>query len=108
MYYRFTPNDTTKVIFDINSFSYGNIIINKTDISKYLFSIDKNIAEEYSNKYNEIHNNHILVPKINKSLTEEEINNNEDDKKKELSVLIANFYLNVDLENSNVITEIVN
>lgn len=42
--------DTNKVLFNFNNFTYGNRILSKNDISKYLIQLDKDSAINYIKK----------------------------------------------------------
>lgn len=104
MYYRFTTSEN-KVLFDIHRFTYGDIMINKNDISKYLFSVDKEIAENYIKRYNDKYQK-CINESCNKTkdltnveeLYQDEMNNF-------VNSLIGEFYTTIDLTNNNVIIE---
>lgn len=43
--------ETNKVLFNFNNFTYGNRILSKNDISKYLIQLDKDTATKYIKQF---------------------------------------------------------
>lgn len=43
--------ETNKVLFNFNNFTYGNRILSKNDISKYLIQLDKDVATKYIEQF---------------------------------------------------------
>lgn len=49
--------EQNKVLFNFNNFTYGNRILSKEDISKYLIQLDKDTAIKYIKQFEENRDN---------------------------------------------------
>lgn len=66
--------ETNKVLFNFNNFTYGNRILSKNDISKYLIQLDKDSAVNYIKQFEKYR------LEIKEQFREENINENDDAK----------------------------
>lgn len=66
--------ETNKVLFNFNNFTYGNKILSKNDISKYLIQLDKDYAVNYIKQFEKYR------LEIKEQFREENINKNDDTK----------------------------
>ena len=66
--------ETNKVLFNFNNFTYGNKILSKNDISKYLIQLDKDSAVNYIKQFEKYR------LEIKEQFREENINENDDTK----------------------------